>query len=328
MAQAWFDGHLDLAYISMHGWDLHKDPLAGEARSTSFPALARGNVVGVAATIFVEPGPEAHGKPWGYADSADWEGAFRAADLQMRYYEGLENSGLARIVRTKRDLDETTPLKLVILMEGADPIRDASHARHWHARGVRMVGLTWAMGTRFSGGNSCTTGLTPEGRELVSALDELSILHDASHLSDAAMDDLMASTKRMIVASHSNARALMQPIQRHIRDDHIREIARRGGVVGLNLYGKFLANDRAATFADAIAHVERVASIAGTREISAMGSDMDGGFAPDCVPEELRTFERYGALTDALATRGWSPRECAGFASNNWLRVLRGVLPD
>lgn len=289
--------------------------------------MRRGQVAAVAATIFVEPGPEGRDKPWGYRDSDDCDGANRAADAQLRYYEALEREGIARIVRTRGDLACAAPLKLVILMEGADPIRDANDAKRWHDRGVRMVGMTWAMGTRYAGGNQAGLGLSPQGRELVAALDELRVIHDASHLSDAAMDDLLSCTDRVVVASHSNARALMAPSQRHIQDAHIAEIARRGGVVGLNLYGKFLASNRPAQLSDALAHIEHVATVAGTREVSAMGSDLDGGFGPECVPEEIRSFDRYDTLTNELARRGWSEHECAGFAGENWLRVLRGALP-
>ncbi len=327
MGRAWIDGHLDLAYVAANTGDLRQEPSLECPRSVSLGGLSRGSVGIVAATLFVEPGEEARGKPWGYADHDDWEGANRAALLQIACYEQMERDGLVRIVRTRADLEATDRLRLVILMEGADPIRDANDAARWHQLGVRMVGLSWAHGSRFTGGNGRPGRLTAPGRDLVTALDELSIIHDASHLSDASFEDLCATTTRMVVASHSNARALMSPSERHISDAQVREIARRGGVVGLNLYGKFLAKDGPATLADAVTHVEHIAQVAGTRAISALGSDLDGGFAPEVVPEELRYPDRYGALTDSLATRGWSDSDCDGLASGNWLRVFRRQIP-
>jgi len=326
MRVAWVDGHLDLAYIAMQGGDIRKDPQPSETRCVSIPALRRGNVGVIAATIFVERGSDAAAQPWGYHDENDWIGANRAAELQMAVYESLERDGLLRIVRTAADLDDDSTLRLLILMEGADPIRDASDVPRWHARGVRMCGLTWALGSRFAGGNQSGGGLTSQGRDVVAAFDALGILHDASHLSDQAFDDLAAATTRPIVASHSNCRALMQPNQRHLRDDHIRVIASRSGVVGLNLYGKFLVGHRPATLHDALNHVQHVADIAQCDNLCALGSDLDGGFTAQSVPEELRGPDRYNALTDALVLRGWSESACRKFAGENWMRVWRATL--
>ncbi|MSQ90201.1 MAG: hypothetical protein EXS01_02240 [Phycisphaerales bacterium] len=324
----WIDGHLDLAYISMERGDIRTESADPSVRCVSLGALARGHVGVIAATIFVECGPDATKHPWGYRDENDWQGANRAAELQMDYYESLEHAGLVRIVRNHAELVDDSLPRLLILMEGADPIRDAGDVARWHARGVRMVGLTWALGSRFAGGNHGGGGLTAAGREVVAALDAHSILHDASHLSDAAFDDLLAATTRTIVASHSNARALMGSGERHIRDDQIREIAKRGGVVGLNLYGKFLAVDRPATIDDAIDHLQHIASVANSDTLNALGSDLDGGFLPDKLPVPLHGPEQYSLLTDALARRGWSSDSCLKFASGNWLRVFAEALPN
>jgi membrane dipeptidase len=110
--------------------------------------------------------------------------------------------------------------------------------------------------------------------------------------------------------------------QRHVTDAQIREIARRGGVIGLNLYGKFLASGRAATIDDALAHIDHVATTAGACAACALGSDFDGGFAPMDVPEGLRSPQQVHALLPLLRARGWSDVDCSGFAHNNWLRVL------
>ncbi len=328
MALAWIDGHLDLAYIAMQCGDIRREPVNGEDRCVSLPALRRGNVGVIAATIFVEMGLDACTKPWGYRDASDWDGANRAAELQMSFYETLENEGLVRIVRTSEDLADESKTRLLILMEGADPIRDADDVARWHTRGVRMCGLTWALGSRFAGGNQSGGGLTSAGRDVVAAFDSLGIVHDASHLSDAAFDDLVSATNRSIVASHSNSRALMGSNQRHIRDDQVREITRRGGVVGLNLYGKFLAVDRPSTLKDALDHVLHIAALAQCDDVCALGSDLDGGFGPASAPEGLRGPEFYAALTDAFASRGWSATACSKFAHQNWFRVWNNALVE
>ncbi len=319
----WCDGHLDLAYIALQGNDLTTEVSDANTRCVSFPALARGGVRTVLGTIFTERGVEGAGLPWGYRDD-DPDDAFAAGVRQLEWYESMERSGRLSIVRTAADLVSSAPLRVVLLMEGADPIRHADDVAWWHARGVRVVGLTWALGSRHAGGNSAAAGLTNLGRDVVAAMDAHRMLHDASHLADAAFQDLCACTDRTIVASHSNCRALADDRERHLRDDHIGEIGRRGGVVGLNLFGKFLAKHDGATLSDAVAHVERVARLIG-RDRCVLGSDFDGGFAPTAVPEGVRSPEHLEALADALSARGWSPRDVDGFRRTNWDRVLRAT---
>lgn len=326
----WLDAHLDLAYLHLHGTPVHEELPDPVARGVSLPALGRGRVRVFLGTIFTELGAEAADSPWGYRDSLDADGAHAAGVRQLEVYESLERAGRIRIVRDAAGLDaaaatEAGPPGVVLLMECADPIRTPEEVAWWHARGVRVVGLAWARGSRYAGGNAARGPLTAMGRDCVAALDACGILHDASHLCDEAFDGLCAATGARVVATHSNARRLAADVERHLRDEQVREIAARDGCIGLNLYGRFLADGRPATLADAVRHVEHVAAIAG-RGRTGLGSDLDGGFAPaDCAagcgrPEELP------ALADALAGAGWGTADLAGFRHGNWLRTLRAAL--
>ncbi|MHC5022536.1 MAG: dipeptidase [Planctomycetota bacterium] len=325
----WIDGHLDLAYLAVCGRDVRApcpDPHVG---CISLPALREAGVGTIFGTIFTEPDARGPDAPFTYRDRDDLDGAEAAGRRQLDVYESLAADGQITLVRNAADLDGNGPRpRVVLLMEGADPIRDPAHARWWHERGLRMVGLTWSAGTRYAGGNARPGPLTARGRDLVSALDDLGIVHDASHLADAALDGLLEHARGRVVATHSNCRALLDnENQRHLRDEQIRAIADRDGVVGLNLYGAFLARGRRATIADCVRHVEHVATIFGHRRSVALGSDMDGGFGPEDLPAELDRPATLGALADALRAAGWSEGEVAGFAGGNWRRLLDEVLP-
>jgi membrane dipeptidase len=326
MTATWFDGHLDLAYLALAGRDLSR-PVENPAEGClSLPALREAGVRLVLGTLYIEKGSP--GEPYGYADSDDLDGAERAGQRELEVYEALEDAGEIRIVRTRADLDgDPDRLRVVILMEGADPIRSPRHARDWFERGVRVVGLSWSAGTRYAGGNGRPGPLTPLGRELVAALDELGIVHDVSHLADDAASELLAVSRGRVVATHSNSRSLLAENQRHLTDEFIREIDRRQGIVGLNLYSDFLAVGRRATVADAVAHVEHAAEVMGHRRGVALGSDADGGFAPTMLPEGLDHPARFDALAEALLAGGWSEAEVSGFRCGNWQRFLGEVLP-
>lgn len=334
----WCDGHLDIAYLAVNGRDIRSPDVDPDIGCLTLPALREGNVQWVFSTIFTEMGMGGTDRAHRYADHADREGAHAAGMRQMECYERLEREGEISIMRSQADVDRGTTPRALILMEGADPIRSPDEVADWHARGLRMLGLSWAAGSRYAGGNCPPPGvvlpadysvgpLTAEGVDLVHALDELGIIHDVSHLSDAAFDGLLKRTRGRIVATHSNCRTLMNNWQRHLRDDQIRTIAQRGGVIGLNLFGKFLAINRRATLDDCLTHVEHVAHVAGRRDVVALGSDMDGGFAPSDLPQGVDHPTKLCALADGLRARGWSEAEIEGFASGNWLRVIRAALP-
>lgn len=335
--EAWIDGHLDLAYLALGprpgaGRDLLRRVDDRDAACVSLPDLADGPIRLALATIFTELGaPDA---PCGYRDSGDREGAHAAGRRQLDWYLEREAAGDLVIVRTGRDLERVRaapgPLAIVILMEGADPIRTPDEAGWWFERGVRAVGLTWAMGSRYAGGNAAPGPLTDDGKRLVAALDSCGILHDASHLCDEAFDGVAKSTPRMIVASHSNPRrSVGVDSQRHLTDAQIREIAARDGVCGLNAFGKFLAPpSRAATVSDACGAVADIEIVTGSRRVAALGSDWDGGFTPLDCPEGLRHPSDLPAFARLVASRGnLDEASIAAFRSGNWLRVLRASLP-
>jgi len=197
-AHPWIDGHLDLAYLAQHGVDLLATSAQPDRFGVNLPALAAGGAGLVLGTIFTERGST---DPWGYPSDDDGAAAERAGRLQLEIYERLEASGAIRIVRRRADLEgfgDTGPLRVVILMECADPIRTPDHARWWFDRGVRVVGMAWAHGSRFCGGNAQDGPLTAQGRELVQAFDALGVLHDASHLSRRSFDEPIGGWWRAI----------------------------------------------------------------------------------------------------------------------------------
>lgn len=321
------DGHLDLAYLAMQGVCLESPSPDRDRFGVNLPALKAGGVGLCLATIFTERGADA---PWGYPADDDGSAAARAGRLQLRVYQGMEARGAIRIVRRKADLDavgDGGPMHVVLLMECADPVETPEHARWWFDQGLRVVGMAWAYGSRYCGGNAQDGALNAQGRELVQAFDALGVLHDASHLSRRSFDDLMQATNRCVVASHSNCAAITADVPRHLTDAQIRAIAARGGLCGLNLFGKFLAKDRPATLADAVNHVLHVRELVGPQAI-ALGSDFDGGFTPLDCPAGAQRPEELHALEAALANAGLTAAEMRGFRHGNWLGVLRAALPD
>ncbi len=324
----WFDTHLDLACIALCGRDMRAvDPAAAGGADApggiTFPSLKAGNVQACLGTIFIEP----DGAPPVIAySSGDSGSANRAALAQLDLYHRWRDHGLIRLMNAPEVGRTDSPL-LGILVEGADGIVSPDDLAWWVERGVVAIGLAWAKQTRYAGGNTTQNGLTDLGRHMVKEMDRLKVVHDASHLSDASLSELFSLTDKPVIASHSNCRAIVdlpseEPRQRHLTDSAIREIARRGGVIGVNLFSMFIIpggkKDRRATIDEWCEHVDHICDIVGDHKHVGLGSDADGGFSCLKQPEGINCPADYKHLLERLARRGWKQPELEALAWNNW----------
>jgi membrane dipeptidase len=334
----WFDAHLDLAYLVELGRDMRAQPDAcggpQQPAAVTLPSLRDGDVRACLGTIFTEavaPGGAIEG-PWAYMEGA--AGAAREAGLrQLTTYHMWRDEGLIELLPARAQshgtggaapADDARALRVGILMECADPITDPKDLKWWTERGVIAIGMAWARGSRYAGGNATGGGLTDPGRELVRRMDAAGVVHDVSHLSQRALDELLELTDATVIATHSNARALLGGGERHLADEAIREIVRRGGVIGLNLYSAFLAPDLReagrATLDDCVRHIDHICEVAGDRRHIGLGSDMDGGFAADRLPTGIDLPRDLSRLAEALVGRGWAAEEIASLEWGAWAR--------
>ena len=76
------------------------------------------------------------------------------------------------------------------------------------------------------------------------------------------------------------------------------------------------------TIADAVRHVEHICTIAGNPDHVGLGSDMDGGFAADRLPEGIDTPADLARLAEALRDAGWNVADIAKFRTGNWRRIF------
>jgi membrane dipeptidase len=159
------------------------------------------------------------------------------------------------------------------------------------------------------------------GRELVQAMIEADVPLDVSHLAEESFWDAMDLAPERVLASHSNARALV-PGDRQLTDAMIEAVAARGGVVGLVLGNAFLVPDngdnaKPTALADVRRHAEHVAGLVGWDRV-ALGSDFDGGFGVDETPREVARAADFAKL-GAIAPDAHRDDVLGG----TWLRFLR-----
>jgi len=348
------DAHEDIAYnVFSLGRDVRRSAfetrrLEKEAEPSrksdvcmlGLPEWLAGGVAVVCGTIFAAPAGEGFSGPYTYATA---EEAHSLGQAQLDFYHRLaEENDQVAVIGSRTDLDavlsswegETPCVGIIPLMEGADPIREPAEAESWFERGLRMVGLSWGMGSRYAGGNSVPGPLTESGRELLAAMEELGLALDISHLAEEAFFEALDCFGGPVVASHSNPRARV-PGPRQISDEMIRRIAGRDGVVGIVFYNGFLrpgwsrgdAKDLVSV-ADVAAAVDHVCQVVGDAAHVGLGSDFDGGFGAEAVPAEIDTVADIARVGPALDEMGYGEEEIDAVLGANWLRVLRAALPE
>jgi len=340
------DGHLDLAYNALRGRDVLRPARQQTADaeglpSVGLPDLRAGGVGLVCATVFCAPDSS---KERGYRTP---EEAHATAMEQLSWYQQQVGDGQIRIAKNRGQLphgvnfsvlpdgpcgpDARGRVDAIILLEGADPVRSPDDVPAFFEAGVRIVGLAWKR-TRYAGGTGAPGPLTPEGVRLVRELDRLGIIHDTSHLAEEAFFHLLDLAPERIIASHSNCRSIV-PTDRQLSDEMIRAVAERGGVIGINLYDRFLIppaeyGKRRATLDDVVRHARHMCDVLGSPNHVGLGTDMDGGLGREQIPVEIETSADLPRVGDALCAAGFDDAAARGILGLNWLRFFAAALPE
>ncbi|HYN88497.1 MAG TPA: membrane dipeptidase [Ardenticatenaceae bacterium] len=308
--------------------------------TVTLPALRAGGIRLVFATIFVEPVRE--GRP-GLSPNLyrSAEEAHQLALAQLEVYDRLVREVPdTALVRSRSDLATVVeaaergeaPLGLVLLMEGADPIREPDEVAWWVERGVRLIGPAWSA-TRYAGGTYKPGPLTPLGFKLLRAMEAQAVVLDTSHLAEEAFWDAVGAYGGRVIASHSNPRTFVPGI-RQLSDEQIKAIVARDGIVGSVLYNSFLdptwrehRDKSRVTLHDVARAIDHVCQLAGDARHAAIGSDLDGGVGLEACPAEMDSVADLGHLAEPLAALGYTTDDIALILGGNWLRLLQEVLP-
>ncbi len=204
-----------------------------------------------------------------------------------------------------------------LTVEGAELLCcDPKRLEQAAADGVVAINLTWNHANALSGAHNDLPqqGLTDLGRQFVGRMEELGIFVDVSHLSEPGFWDVVELTRRPILASHSNARAICDHT-RNLTDEQITAIIRSRGLIGLNFYREFVGRSR--DFDAVYAHLDHILSLGGRCHV-ALGGDWDGC---DTI-EQLPTVTHLTDLYEYLLCRNYDETILRDLFYNNLMRVV------
>lgn len=211
------------------------------------------------------------------------------------------------------------------------------------ARGVVFVTLTHFVNKGLAsagnalpyfpdaGSNWPHQGLTDLGRDVIAHMETLGILLDVTHASSTALVDIFKTARRPFLASHTSVRALGDhPYS--MPDEHLQEIARRGGLIGIVLFPYTLSNyatyERAldgGSLADVVRTMRYLVKILRGHRSIGIGSDFSGFIAGPREMNRLGQVDRLrAALMDEFADEALvsdvMARNATRFLSDNWGR--------
>lgn len=254
-------------------------------------------------------------------DEAGWQQFFAVRENLLRECETHE----VPLCRNGEELSDTlrfTEQKNIFLLTVEDArILDGKIERleELHRAGVSVITPLWGGLTCIGGSHNTAEGLSDFGKAMVEGCFDLGIAVDLSHASTRSADDIFAIAEKKngkVLATHSNAWAQCRH-SRNLNDDRLRRLAALNGVIGVNLYVRFLSETDTCGIDDVLRHIDHLTSVMGEDRV-AFGADWDGAD----VPEELADISCMTKLIPALEAKGYSKAFLDGLFYENAIRFL------
>ncbi|WP_445425063.1 dipeptidase [Alishewanella sp. HL-SH06] len=251
-------------------------------------------------------------------------------------------------------------ISLAMGMENGTPIEGKlENLQHFYQRGVRYITLAHSESNHISDSSYDIRrrwqGLSPFGKELIVAMNNIGMMIDISHVSDDAFYQAVAISKVPVIASHSSLRSYTPDFERNMDDDMLKALAKNGGVIQINFGSSFVTRQANqynalrkaaaqqagvednqafreayskthpypfATLDTVLDHIDHVVKLVGINHVG-IGSDYDG--VGDSLPIGLKDVASYPNLIAGLFKRGYSEEDIVKILSGNLMRVWAEV---
>ena len=232
-------------------------------------------------------------------------------------------------------------------------LQDSAHFRRpddvdfFAGLGQRVSQLTYNVRNMIGNGSTerRDEGISDFGVSIVERMNAVGMAVDVSHCGDRTTLDAFELSKKPVLITHSNCRAL-NPHPRTKTDEAIKAVAKSGSVMGITGVRMFVKGSEPTTIEDALNHFDHVRDLIGPEHLG-IGSDMDL-FGYDALPPEVNKQIRanykgsYGFrdkidieglnhprrvfdLTEGLVRRKYSDDQILGILGGNFFRVLRTI---
>lgn len=254
-----------------------------------------------------------------------WGSIYERAAFQaqrLRKIEKREKNNLV-IARTKSDLKQPGGTVIALLLtEGSHPLEGKlENIERLYAEGYRAMGLQHFFDNELGGSmhGRSQAGLSEFGRQAVLEMERRNIMIDVAHSSRQTVRDVLATVKAPIFISHGGTiSGCPKTANRNLPDDILKEIAARGGILGVGYFGGAICDISPKGIAKEIIHAAKLLG----EDAVALGSDYDG-----TVTTSLDTSE-LAAITHELLVQGMAEPQIRKVMGENAKHFFAENLPD
>lgn len=282
------------------------------------------------------------------ASPQPWDEVLRRTDTALTKIERHPMLKLATSAADIRNAKREGKIALVLITQAADMIeKDLKRVGILYRLGFRVLGICYTFANLL--GCGCGElrdgGVTFLGKDFVAAVNELPLMLDVSHAGHQTSLDA-AELARAPVVTHANAYAVTAN-DRNKKDDVLKVVTAKGGVVGLNALPSTVA-PKGPSLNQMVDHVDYITGKFGMNSMG-LGLDYVEGFKregkilpqsvrnrtlrPDIFgsvddflnqpyAKDLEKIEKLPNLTAALLGRGYVQDQIRGILGENWLRTF------
>jgi membrane dipeptidase len=221
---------------------------------------------------------------------------------------------------------------IMIGQQNSRHFRTVEDVDHFYRLGQRVSQLTYD-DNAIGGGSTDPSdpGLTDYGARIIARMNALGMAVDVSHCSDRTTLDALCVSRKPVLVTHSNCRALVPGSARCKTDDALRLLASKGGVMGITMVRNFVQASGSATIENVLDHIDHVAGLVGVEHVG-IGSDVDldgrdvrirprKRFDLDGVDYAKKIFD----LTEGLVRRKYSSDDIELILGGNFRRALAAI---
>jgi membrane dipeptidase len=239
-------------------------------------------------------------------------------------------------------------LGIILGVQNSEQFRRPDDVDFFRGLGQRVSQLTY--NARNLIGNGSTErrdeGISDFGVAIIERMNKVGMAVDVSHCGDRTTLDAFEISKKPVLITHSNCRALVPGHPRLKTDEAIKKVGQAGSVIGITGVRMFVKGDEPTTVEHVLDHFDHVRKLIGPEHLG-VGSDMDL-YGYDAMPPDLNKQLRAGYkgsysfrekidieglnhpkrifdLTEGLIRRKYSDADIEGILGGNFERVLSQI---
>jgi membrane dipeptidase len=165
---------------------------------------------------------------------------------------------------------------ILLGVQNSEHFRNVDDVDYFYGLGQRVSQLTYNARTLIGNGSTerRDEGLSDFGVAVVERMNKLGMAVDVSHCGDRTTLDAFELSKKPVLITHSNCRALNPKHPRCKTDEAIKAMASKGGVMGITEVRMFVSPTEPTTVQNMLDHFDYVAKLVGVEHVG-VGSDID-----------------------------------------------------